>query len=65
MEAHVCLGFLDDLQELHVLRDDLPEVRHFLQQLCKQLRGLGVVQLQLQLQGLQKVILDVFNGLHI
>lgn len=65
MKAHVCLRFLYDLQELHVFRYNLSEVRHFLQQLCKQLWGFGVIQLQLELQSLQQIVLYIFNGLHI
>jgi hypothetical protein len=53
------------MQQLHMLRDDLSEVCHFLQQLGKQLWGLGVVQLELQLQGLQQVVLNVLNGLYV
>lgn len=48
-----------------MLCDDLPEVCHLLEHLGEQLWGLWVVQLELELQGLQQVVLDVFNGLHI
>lgn len=44
---------------------NLSEVGHFLQQLGKELGGLGVVQLELELQRLQQVVLYVLNGLHI
>lgn len=44
---------------------NLSEVCHFLEQLGEELRGLGVVQLELELQGLQQVVLYVLNGLHI
>jgi hypothetical protein len=37
MQAHVRLRLLDHMQQLHMLRDDLSEVCHFLQQLGKQL----------------------------
>lgn len=48
-----------------MLCDDLPEVCHLLEHLGEQLWGLRVVQLELELQGLQQVVLDVLNGLHI
>lgn len=44
---------------------NLSEVCHFLEQLGKELGGLGVVHLELELQGLQQVVLDVLNGLHV
>ena len=45
--------------------NNLSEVCHFLEKLGKELRGLRVVQLELELQGLQQVVLYVLNGLHI
>lgn len=48
-----------------MLCDDLPEVCHLLEHLGEQLRGLWVVQLELQFQGLQQVVLDVLDGLHV
>ena len=65
VETHVRLRFLYYLQQLHVFCHNLSEVCHFLEQLGKELGGLGVVQLELQLQGLQQVVLYVLNGLHI
>lgn len=44
---------------------NLSEVCHFLEQLGKELRGLGMVHLELELQGLQQVVLYVLNGLHV
>lgn len=65
MKAHVRLCLLYYLQQLHVLCHNLSEVCHFLEQLSKELGGLWVVQLELQLQGLQQIVLNVLDGLHI
>lgn len=58
------LGFslLDALHHLGVLGDQLPQVSHLLQQLGEEVLGVGVVGLQVELEGTQDGVLD---GLHL
>lgn len=45
--------------------DDLTQVGHFLEQFGKQLQGVWVVELQLQLQRVKDRLLKLLNGLHV
>lgn len=65
MQAHVHLRLLQQLDEVHVVSDDLTQVSHFLEQLGEQLQGVRVVELQLQLQGMQNRLLELLDGLHV
>ena len=56
------LGLLDPLHHLGVLRDQLPQVGHLLQQLGEEVLRIGVVGLQVELEGAQDGVLD---GLHL
>lgn len=65
MQAHVHLRLVQQLDEVHVVGDDLPQVGHFLEQLGEQLQGVRVVELQLQLQGVKNRLLKLLDGLHV
>lgn len=65
MQAHVHLRLVQQLDEVHVVGDDLPQVGHFLEQLGKQLQGVRVVELQLQLQRVKNRLLKLLNGLYV
>lgn len=45
--------------------DDLAQVGHLLEQLGKQLQGVWVVDLQLQLQGVKHRLLELLDGFHV
>lgn len=65
VQAHVHLCLVQQLDEVHVVGDDLTQVGHFLQQLGEQLQGVRVVELQLQLQRVKNRLLKLLNGLHV
>ena len=65
MQAHVSLGLLQQLDQVHMVCDKLPEVCHLLEHFGEKLEGVGVVHLQLELQGMEHRLLEVLNGLHI
>ena len=44
---------------------DLPQVRHLLQQLGEQLHGVRVVDLQVELQGVEHRLLEPLDGPHV
>lgn len=56
------LSLLDTLHHLGMLCDQLPQVSHLLQQLGEEVLGIGVVGLQVELEGTQDGVLD---GLHL
>lgn len=59
------LCLLDLLHQLGVLRHQLPQVSHLLQQLGEEVLGIRVVGLQVKLQRLQDVVLDLLHLLHV
>ena len=65
MKAHVHLSLLQQLDEVDVIGDNLTKVCHLLKQLGKQLQGVGVVQLQLQLKRMKHRLLQLLDGLHV
>lgn len=62
VQRGLCLSLLDPLHHLGMLCDQLPKVGHLLQQLGEEVLGVGVVGLQVELEGTQDGVLD---GLHL
>ena len=62
MQRGLGLGLLDALHQLGVLGDQLPQVSHLLQQFGEEVLGVGMVGLQVELEGTQDGVLD---GLHL
>lgn len=65
VQKHVHLPLLQQLDGVDVVGDDLAQVGHFLEQLRKQLQGLWVADLQLQLQRVKHRLLETLDGLHV
>lgn len=62
-EVHFCL--FEQLDEVHMVRHQLPQISHLLKHFGEELEGVGVVHLQLQLQGVQHRFLKIFDGFDI
>lgn len=65
VQKHVHLPLLQQLDGVDVVGDDLAQVGHFLEQLRKQLQGVWVADLQLQLQRVKHRLLETLDGLHV
>lgn len=65
VQGSVGLRLLDDLHELCVLRDELPEVRHFLQEFWEEKDVVWVVGLQVKFEHVHNALLHFFNVSHV
>lgn len=65
VQGSVGLRLLDDLHELRVLRDELPEVRHFLQEFWEEKDVVWVVGLQVKFEHVHNALLHFFNVSHV
>ncbi len=65
VQAPVHLALFQQLEQLHVIGHQLPQVRHLLQDFGEQLERVGMVGLQLQLQRVKNCLLQVLDGLDV
>ncbi len=65
VQAPIHLALFQQLEQLHVIGHQLPQVRHLLQDFGEQLERVGMVGLQLQLQRVKNCLLQVLDGLDV
>lgn len=65
VKAPVHLGLLHECDQLHVVRHQLAQVRHLLQDFSEQLQRVRMVGLQLQLQRVKNRLLEILDGLDV
>lgn len=65
VQGGVRLGLFDDLHELRVLSDELPEVCHFLKEFWEEKDVVWVVGLQVKFEHVHNALLHFFNVSHV
>lgn len=65
MERGLRFSLLNHLDQLSILRDQLPQVSHLLQQFGEEVGRLRMVGLEVLVQSLKDAVLNVLHLLHI